>query len=444
MSEKVQGGSEGHTKSRGKPLANKRDRAKDGKDEEEGGKKKSPRAEVDEKKVEEEDDDDVVVVVERASSAQAIEVEGEGEGGEKEQKDEEVVVMEEDKDKEAEKEEEAVSMEVEEANEEPEKEEKGEEAEGEKEGTVAVAKTPNPKPSAAKGSAKRSRTSSAKKKAALASAPESELERKYREQLDALLATTPMVTLETQADYRLGVEEAMEALLKGEGEKKEEEVVEKEAEKEEEGEKEGEKEGEDKMEQDGEKEGEEEAAKADEATEEPAASTTEGGEGETEAAVVVPVVSIVGGGEVPEAVVPLLARLIQGSHLPLTQLAEGVLGLLSERLVPCVESLSLQGVMDKIRLLAERKCYGQKPKAAIVAEDMSPEALWVWELAEITHLPEAGRAVVKEVRGERTNVGRLIKALIKLIEVRSHTQLPITKKRRDQKMAASFYSSLSS
>jgi hypothetical protein len=62
-------------------------------------------------------------------------------------------------------------------------------------------------------------------------------------------------------------------------------------------------------------------------------------------------------------------RLVQGSHLPLSWLGASALQFLCERLVPCVEGLSEESILEKIKGLAERKLYGIKDKNANLFED---------------------------------------------------------------------------
>lgn len=121
---------------------------------------------------------------------------------------------------------------------------------------------------------------------------------------------------------------------------------------------------------------------------------------------------------VPEGLIPLLARLVQGSPLPLSQLTRDIIEYLTTELVPCVEELPVDVLKKKIRLLAERKAYGVKPRAAIVAEDLDSEAVWRWEVVQGEFLSNRteGKNAVKEARSERSNVGKHVKALSHLIK----------------------------
>lgn len=362
-------------KSRGKPLANKRDRV--------AAKKVDIKPSEDKGPVEDDDDDEVVVVEvvtkaaaepqpETAETPQEEEAEASAmEGVEAVTSEEPVDAEEEPAEAETAQDDDAAQPATTAVDEEAavEQEQEGEVQEGdEEEGaaaeaaameveqpeeTAATAEDPaaaapvaRPAPKTTPGKGKRAKSKKSAGDSGAPPAPESELEKKYREQLEALVASTSQALEEQEADdHHLGVDELLEA------------------------------------------------ARACELPEDEAA-------------------------DMPEPLVRLIARLIQGSHLPLQALSDGVLLFLSEGLVPCVERLSKQAIQDKIRLIAERKCYGIKPKAAVVAEDESVQALWRWEVAELQHLPETAKGVVREVRAERQNLGKLFKCLAKLIEVR--------------------------
>jgi hypothetical protein len=124
------------------------------------------------------------------------------------------------------------------------------------------------------------------------------------------------------------------------------------------------------------------------------------------------------GGALPEAVVPLVARLVQGSRLPLGHLTTEVVTCLTEKLVPCVEGLSEAALQDKIRVIAERKCFGQRRKGVVIPDDTAVEAVWAWEvIAPEVYLPPNSKAALKAANAERKAAGNQAKALCKLLEV---------------------------
>jgi len=44
-------------------------------------------------------------------------------------------------------------------------------------------------------------------------------------------------------------------------------------------------------------------------------------------------------------------------------------------------------VSELITSAAERKCYGLKHKEAVPLDDETPEALWVWEVRNLSLMP---------------------------------------------------------
>ncbi|CAN0063446.1 unnamed protein product, partial [Discosporangium mesarthrocarpum] len=119
----------------------------------------------------------------------------------------------------------------------------------------------------------------------------------------------------------------------------------------------------------------------------------------------------------PSCLAPLLARVVQGSSWPLPQLSREA-HLLMLRLVPeLTMGLTAATVAEKISLVAERKCYGVQPRKAVIPEDDSEVAMWTWEVLLTDLLPSDKVNAVKAVRKGRTNAGKLVKALVKLIEV---------------------------
>ena len=119
----------------------------------------------------------------------------------------------------------------------------------------------------------------------------------------------------------------------------------------------------------------------------------------------------------PDSWAPWLARLIQGSKLPMSELVREVSEALRESPPAARPIPSVEVVTDKVKLLAERKAYGVAPKGVVALEDTTGAALWHWEVLSAELLPEDHRGKIKSARADRTKTGKHVKSLIKLREV---------------------------
>lgn len=104
----------------------------------------------------------------------------------------------------------------------------------------------------------------------------------------------------------------------------------------------------------------------------------------------------------------LVASRVQGFR---GNLAEAV-GLLSDTDVGGSEEAEA-----KIRLVLERKAYGEKGKNCVVSEDSSRLACWHWETASLAHFDKESQAKIRQARTLRSRTGRKVKAIKKLIQV---------------------------
>ena len=119
-------------------------------------------------------------------------------------------------------------------------------------------------------------------------------------------------------------------------------------------------------------------------------------------------------GAFPEALTPRLASLVQGSALPLGDVAAAAAAALGDDSCAFAEKAAV-----KIRLVAERKAYGIAPKKGVAAaEDASVLHIWRWEVvAAEAYFGDASLKAIKAARAARGRVGKKAKALGKLIDV---------------------------
>ena len=115
----------------------------------------------------------------------------------------------------------------------------------------------------------------------------------------------------------------------------------------------------------------------------------------------------------PSSLLPRLASLVQGRAEPLALVATEAQAELGEG-APSVEV-----VVAKIRLVAERKAYGVNPKkAVVVADDESQIHAWCWEVsAPEAYFPAESVKLIKAARQARSREGKLVKATAKLVDV---------------------------
>jgi chromatin assembly factor 1 subunit A len=125
----------------------------------------------------------------------------------------------------------------------------------------------------------------------------------------------------------------------------------------------------------------------------------------------------------PDAAVPVLVALIEGSSRPITLLAS----LATSRLnaIYETENFTLEIVTNKLKLLATRKNYIKNPSIAIVSdandgpvdlfEDEQSEYMWRWEVSLLDLLPTDSHGKVKKARAARKKLGTHFAALAKLL-----------------------------
>ncbi|CAM9518784.1 unnamed protein product, partial [Scytosiphon promiscuus] len=140
----------------------------------------------------------------------------------------------------------------------------------------------------------------------------------------------------------------------------------------------------------------------------------------------------------PEHLSPLLARVVQGSPLPLSALSKEACELMTELTPGLAEGLTVDQVATKISLVAQRKCYGSQPRRAVIPEDTAPEGVWRWEVQLMDLLPADKAGVVKSARSDRTNSGRLVKALVRLTEVMAKSPGDAAKISKEEEKVLSF------
>ncbi|KAK7240105.1 Chromatin assembly factor 1 subunit A [Aureococcus anophagefferens] len=118
-------------------------------------------------------------------------------------------------------------------------------------------------------------------------------------------------------------------------------------------------------------------------------------------------------GAFPEALTPRLASLVQGSALPLGDVAAAAAAALGDDSCAFAEKAAA-----KIRLVAERKAYGIAPKKGVAAaEDASVLHIWRWEVvAAEAYFGDASLKAIKAARAARGRVGKKAKALGKLVD----------------------------
>jgi hypothetical protein len=110
-----------------------------------------------------------------------------------------------------------------------------------------------------------------------------------------------------------------------------------------------------------------------------------------------------------DVLTPLLAKLVQGCRSPLLALAKETLPVLHST----GSTVTLEAVSAKISRIAERKCYGAKPKNSSVWENEDDEAMWHWEVHDMQTI-SLSAVEVRELRSERNKLGAYIRSLVRL------------------------------
>ncbi|KAL3790686.1 hypothetical protein HJC23_009786 [Cyclotella cryptica] len=130
-------------------------------------------------------------------------------------------------------------------------------------------------------------------------------------------------------------------------------------------------------------------------------------------------------GEFPDALVPRLLVLVQGSKLPLSIFSKNALETLSV-FTNDARTLTSESISAKVKLIAQRKPYlsgnppspSEKPISLAKLdcfEDTNDCYLWRWELSSIDLLPQTEAAKVKKARATRKKLQAHHAAIIKLI-----------------------------
>jgi len=118
---------------------------------------------------------------------------------------------------------------------------------------------------------------------------------------------------------------------------------------------------------------------------------------------------------IPDPIVPLMARLVQGSRLSKSKLAAEVHEILVGSGIACAQNISLEAVTAKLALIADRKVYGVKDKDFDIWEDTRELAICRWEVEILDYFNDS--APVKDLRIERRNVSCAVIKWIQLIAV---------------------------
>jgi len=128
-------------------------------------------------------------------------------------------------------------------------------------------------------------------------------------------------------------------------------------------------------------------------------------------------------GDVPDELLKVLLRIVQGSSLPLSSLANNAIEELAV-FTKNPDRLSVESVSSKIKLLAQRKQYLsghpqlllRKAKAKLDCFENEDECfMWRWELATIDLLPPKEASKVKKARSLRRKLQSHHKSIINLI-----------------------------
>lgn len=74
--------------------------------------------------------------------------------------------------------------------------------------------------------------------------------------------------------------------------------------------------------------------------------------------------------------------------MPLSELSREAVKVMKAMTPEQTGGLNEAHVATKIKLVAQRKCYGAQPKRAVIPEDTNPEAVWRWEVQLMDLLPD--------------------------------------------------------
>jgi hypothetical protein len=138
----------------------------------------------------------------------------------------------------------------------------------------------------------------------------------------------------------------------------------------------------------------------------------------------------------PDQLLSHLLVIAQGSALPLSTLAEKALQELST-FVKESYPLTLELVLSKIKLLAQRKSFLNAPSQLDCFENNEEVYMWRWELSSIDLLPPKDATKVKKARAARKKLQSHHKAIINLISAIDKAVSSIeTKSSSSQKLIA--------
>jgi hypothetical protein len=113
--------------------------------------------------------------------------------------------------------------------------------------------------------------------------------------------------------------------------------------------------------------------------------------------------------------VKTLSPVIDGSHLPLTQLAQACLNALAQYSPDVQAKISLEKMQDFIKLNSERKVYGIPAECPDMINDVSEEALYCWEVVNVSLMEGIVAKDVNLIRTSRSLLSDKIRILAKIV-----------------------------
>ncbi|KAF0719011.1 Aste57867_1331 [Aphanomyces stellatus] len=118
----------------------------------------------------------------------------------------------------------------------------------------------------------------------------------------------------------------------------------------------------------------------------------------------------------PSSAKSYIARRIQGRMDSLSALAEDIFNAWKAWLTRSVDGFNVATVEMEIKSIAERVSYGAKPKKAHMFQDVTPRAMWVWEVGSLEGpFDEEAVKVIRRMRKQRKRTGQTIKSLDKIV-----------------------------
>jgi hypothetical protein len=153
----------------------------------------------------------------------------------------------------------------------------------------------------------------------------------------------------------------------------------------------------------------------DAATEEDGAAN-EGETGKTPVAAAASICAPASDTALPLEFVPVLAKLVQGSALPLAALAAEVHRVVCEGVAaPDCVWLSQALLVSEIPKVAERKAWGVLCTETVTHNSTAPECMWLWECSLTANMPSALEKQLKARRTVRRKFSARVKAAHKFV-----------------------------